>query len=175
MQRRRFLSSLPALALMAGGAAAQSGAEARGPAQGGGAPEEVLGKGFSPEVFGWLGLDEGLALARETGKPVFLLVKTDWCPHCRNYRAAFADPRNAAFAGDYVFVMLDRDHEGDLSARLAPDGDYIPRTMILTGRGVNRPDLAPRWFFPRYFVQDPYADNLQDYFLWLDEKRRAAG
>lgn len=129
---------------------------------------EPLATAFNDAAFDWYPFEAGLARAEAEGKLVLALVKTDWCPYCRAYQAAFADPRVIAHAGDFVFVMLDRDHEAALTATVAPDGDYVPRTMILTAGGKVIDRLAPYAFGRgRYAIQPPYADELSGYLGWV--------
>jgi thiol-disulfide isomerase/thioredoxin len=127
-----------------------------------------LATDFNDAAFDWYGHEEGLAKAEAEGKRVFLLVKTDWCPHCKTYREAFQHPRVTARAGDYVFVMLDRDVDEAITSTIAPDGDYVPRTMILSAEGKVVENLAPHWVGAyRYFVYRPYPDELASFLDWV--------
>jgi thiol-disulfide isomerase/thioredoxin len=129
---------------------------------------EPLETRFNDAALDWYPLDVGLAKAAAEGKLVLALVKTDWCPHCRAHQAAFTDERVVAHAGDFVFVLLDRDHEAELTAQVAPDGDYVPRTMILTDDRKVIERLAPFGSGPaRFSIPPPYADELAGYLGWV--------
>ena len=108
--------------------------------------------GFNDAQIEWRDIEAGLAEARRTGKPVFLLVHATWCPTCRKYRSVFSDPEIVALSKDFVFVLVDRDKEAAASAAYAPDGEYIPRSMMLTSEGVLRPELNAGRQDYRFFV-----------------------
>lgn len=129
---------------------------------------EPLATNFNDDAFDWYSHAEGTQRARAEGKLVLALVKTDWCPHCKAYQEAFLDPRVIARAEDFVFVIMDRDREEALTAAIAPDGNYIPRTMILSPDGAVLERLAPRWLGPaRFAVRPPYPDALARYLDWV--------
>jgi protein-disulfide reductase (glutathione) len=83
----------------------------------------------------WMGYKEGLAAAKTGKKPVCLIFYTTWCPHCTNYAKVFDDPRVVEKAKSFVMIRLDKDQNKDISARYAPDGEYIPRTYFLSADG----------------------------------------
>lgn len=93
------------------------------------------GHGFNEEEIRWWNFEEGRAEAIRQNKRIFMLVHTDWCPACRAYRKQFFDPNVVALSKNFVFVIVDGDAERDVSLRFAPDGTYIPRSMILTPNG----------------------------------------
>jgi hypothetical protein len=69
----------------------------------------------------------------------------------------FHDPRVVAAAEDFVMVRVDRDRAPALSARHAPDGEYIPRTYFLSPDGEHDPSIhAPRDQYLYFFDEhDP--------------------
>ena len=106
---------------------------------------------FNDEGIAWQTFEDGLAEARRSGKPIFLLVHATWCPVCRVYRAQFFDKQVEEMARRMVFVIVDGDLEPDLSDRYALDGTYIPRSMILDPEGrpveaISGPDPEYRYF-----------------------------
>ena len=97
---------------------------------------------------GWKSYEDGLALAKKERKPICLVFFTEWCPHCRNYSAVFHDPKVVEKSKQFVMIRLDRDKNGEISKKYAPDGEYIPRTYFLTPDGTLDPEIhAPR---PQY-------------------------
>ena len=58
-------------------------------------------------------------------------------------------------------IRLDQDKNKDVSAKYAPDGGYIPRTMFLSADGVVDPDVhAPRDSY-KYFYDEKNPDSVQ--------------
>ncbi len=93
----------------------------------------------------WKGYEEGLAAAKESNKPVCLIFYTEWCPHCKHYSQVFHDPKVVEQAKDFVMIRLNKDHNGEISKKYTPDGEYIPRTYFLSSAGVLDASIhAPR-------------------------------
>ena len=100
------------------------------------APAPATAEDWNDAQIKWMGFDEGLAAAKAEHKPVCLVFFTEWCPHCKNYRKVFSDARVVEKAKQFVMIHLDKDKNAAVSAKFAPDGEYIPRTMFLTSGGV---------------------------------------
>ncbi len=107
----------------------------------------------------WRPYTEGLAEAKKDGKPICLVVFTEWCPHCKNYSSVFHDAKLVEMAKRFVMIRLDQDQNKDLLAGFGPDGQYIPRTLFLSSAGKLDEDLrAPRELY-RYFYDESKADG----------------
>lgn len=111
--------------------------------------------GFNDEGIVWHDLEDGLSLARAEEKPVYLLVHATWCPTCRQFQKVFFAPSIEALSKEVVFVLVDRDKSPRTSLAYAPDGNYIPRSMILTAAGELREELTSgnpdyRYFLPAF-------------------------
>lgn len=108
----------------------------------------------------WMGFDEGLAAAKAEKKPVCLVFFTQWCPHCKAYRKVFSDPRVVDKARAFVMIRLDKDQNGPISARFAPDGEYIPRTLFLSSDGQLDDSIhAPRPQY-KYFYDERNPESV---------------
>ena len=107
----------------------------------------------------WRPYADGVAEAKAAGKPVCLVFYTDWCPHCTNYSRVFHDPRVVERAKTFVMIRLNKDQNAEISAKYAPDGEYIPRTYFLTSDGTLRPEITEQRPTYKYFyrVDDPGA------------------
>ncbi len=105
------------------------------------APNAWAGGDWNDDGIQWRSHDEGLAEAKQEGKPICLVVYTEWCPHCQNYSRVFHDGDVEKMAERFVMIRLDQDQKKTLSSRYAPDGAYIPRTMFLDSKGVIDPDI----------------------------------
>jgi tetratricopeptide (TPR) repeat protein len=107
---------------------------------------------WNDAAIAWRDYEAGLTEARAAKKPVLLVFFTEWCPHCRNYQRVFHDPRVVAAAKDFVMIRVDRDRSPELSARYAPDGEYIPRTYFLSSDGkIDESIHAPRDQYVYFF------------------------
>jgi len=91
----------------------------------------------------WHTWSEGLVLARQQTKPIFLLVYADWCPHCRALGPVFADPEIDRLAKHFVMVRQNHDDE---PAWLQPYnqkyGGYVPRIFFFDSNGKLREDIT---------------------------------
>lgn len=111
--------------------------------------------GWNDGAIAWRSWAEGKTEAAQTKKPICLVFFTTWCPHCTNYAKVFHEPRVVAAAKDFVMIRVDRDLDEELSARYAPDGQYIPRTYFLRSNGElakehRAGDGEYQWFFDEH-------------------------
>jgi len=120
----------------------------------------------------WYDLKHGLMVAKHSGKPIFMVIHTTWCPHCKTYSKAFFNRRVEKLAKKFVFVLVDQDRSKSIARYYAPDGQYIPRTMILTPDGELDASMKASRRAPAYFIdpESPYA--LQSYLQAAIRKYR---
>ncbi len=80
-------------------------------------------------------LDEGIALAKEQNKLVFLYINAEWCGYCRLLEKEFSESEEFQRIIDehYVQVILDFDKNPDLVRRFNLKGP--PAMIILDGNG----------------------------------------
>jgi thiol-disulfide isomerase/thioredoxin len=110
---------------------------------------------------GWQPYAAGLEKAKAEKKPVCLVFFTEWCPHCTNYAKVFHDPKVVEKSKRFVMVRLDKDQNAELSAKYAPDGQYIPRTFFLSSAGELDASLsAPREKFKYFYDENDPASIL---------------
>ena len=53
------------------------------------AQENALARGFGDEIQ-WHSWSDGLAAAKESGRPIMLLLHKSWCGACKNLKPQFA-------------------------------------------------------------------------------------
>jgi protein-disulfide reductase (glutathione) len=92
------------------------------------------------DAIAWRALDEGLAEAKNLGRPLMLLVHASWCGKCKALKPSFADDDLAALSEQFVMVNVDQDHV-PRSTEFAPDGTYVPRIVFLDPQS-GRPDSS---------------------------------
>ena len=119
----------------------------------------------------WKSWEEGSKLARAQNKPIFLLVYADWCPHCRNLKAVFADAEVQKLAEGMVMIRQDADDDGAtwLSAKVGSYGTYVPRIFFLAPDGSVRPEITSQ--NPKY----PYFYTPEGIAMLKASMRKAAG
>lgn len=120
-------------------------------------PAAFAGGDWNDGGIAWQPFDKGVAAAKEAKKPILLVFYTDWCPHCTNYSKVFHDEKVVAKSKDFVMIRLNKDQNKELSAKYAPDGEYIPRTYFLAPDGTLDADLNAGRPQYKYFydVVDP--------------------
>jgi protein-disulfide reductase (glutathione) len=101
----------------------------------------------------WRGLDEGLREAKQSGRPLMMVVHTSWCGNCQKLKRTFnSDPNLERLSEGFVMVHVDQDAHPEATL-YGPDGQYIPRVMFLDEHGnvdqrLQNPNRPSRY---RYF------------------------
>jgi protein-disulfide reductase (glutathione) len=118
------------------------------------ATSAVAGGDWNDAGIAWRPYEEGLAAAKAEKKPVALVFYTDWCPHCTNYARVFHDPRIVEKSKSFVMIRLNKDQNAPISAKYAPDGEYIPRTFFLASDGTLKPEITEKRASYKYFYDE---------------------
>lgn len=125
------------------------------------APAAAASEGWNAAQIDWQPYAQGLERAKAEGKPVCLVLYTDWCPHCQNYSRVFDDPRVVERSRSFVMMRFNADQEREIANRYAPDGGYVPRTFFLAPDGALQADVrAPRPKFMYFYDEDDPASLL---------------
>jgi protein-disulfide reductase (glutathione) len=116
----------------------------------------------------------GMRDAAKSGKPIVLVFYTDWCPHCHNYSRVFHDPRLVEASRYFVMIRVERDSNLDISREYDLDGDYIPRTLLLTYEGEVLSDLDAGRSDYRYFLDEYEPEQLLELMRRARERIRTS-
>jgi len=87
-------------------------------------------------------IDEALASARQTGKPVMIDFMATWCPPCHAMEdSTFSDSTVIAKAASFVTVRIDVDKQQDVAVAYGSnarkyDGIGIPNILFLDREGT---------------------------------------
>jgi len=98
----------------------------------------------------WHPLEEGLELAKESNKPLMLIIHKSWCGACKALKPKFEESKEIAELSK-KFVMVntldDEEPEGDA---YTPDGGYIPRLLFFEPNGELLSDIVNEGGNPKY-------------------------
>jgi FKBP-type peptidyl-prolyl cis-trans isomerase 2 len=79
--------------------------------------------------------DDGLAVAKKEGKPLFLLLYADWCHWCQKTQSdTLTDPRIERLKDKFVWMRLNSDKEKKYKQEFGQDG--FPMMVILRPDGT---------------------------------------
>ncbi|XP_065197371.1 thioredoxin domain-containing protein 12-like [Sycon ciliatum] len=103
------------------------------------ASEASLARGFGDHL-DWKTQADGLAEAKESGKPIMMLIHKSWCSACNALKKEFQNPNDDIdkLSKHFVLVNLEDDEE-PREEKYGPDGKYIPRILFLHSDG--EPDV----------------------------------
>jgi protein-disulfide reductase (glutathione) len=107
---------------------------------------------WNADDIAWMSYESGLAAAAARDVPAIVVVKTGWCPRCRQYADSFSDPDVVDASEDFVMILADQDHVPAVERDLSPDGSYVPRTHFLSPDGVRDDSLNSGRTDYRHFV-----------------------
>jgi len=102
----------------------------------------------------WWHNEDGMDYAWREGKPVIIIVYTDWCPTCKKYGQVFQDERVVTESNKFIMVRINSDTNKELSLKYAFDGTYIPRTIALYPGGSVMHEIYPRKNYKYYIGTD---------------------
>lgn len=95
--------------------------------------------GFGTNIT-WRSLDDGLAEAERSGRPLMLVVHTSWCSRCKALKPQFSQPDVTRLSERFVMVNIDQDDD-ERVMKYGPDGTYIPRVMFFDPNGELDPSI----------------------------------
>jgi len=107
----------------------------------------------------WYGYEQGLELARKSERPAMLIFYADWCPTCHAYQQIFADGEVLELSKRFVMIRVNVEQRPRLSGRFGDQGEWVPRTYLLTpnGRVMNDVEIATRGYVSFLGADDPTA------------------
>ncbi len=103
----------------------------------------------------WYTHDEGIELAEEEQKPAIVIIYADWCPTCKSYAEIFARDDIVEASSDFVMIRANQDDYPEVSAAYGFDGEYIPRTIVVSSEGEVMHDLYAQKKYKYYIGTKP--------------------
>ncbi len=105
----------------------------------------------------WSTKTSALSRMKSAGKPGLVVIKGEWCPHCRKYAQLFSDPEVAKLTTNFELILLESDSKE--AAQWRKTGTYVPRTLFLNPQGQLDPSFAgPNPRFPYFFSANDKAE-----------------
>ncbi|CAB4005826.1 Thioredoxin domain-containing 12, partial [Paramuricea clavata] len=104
----------------------------------------------------WVSYKEGVALSKQSNKPMMLIIHKTWCSACKALKKKVAG--STKFAGmSKNFVMVNSEDDEDPDDELFEiDGSYVPRTFFIDPSGETMVDI--------YNSESMYKKN--KYYYW---------
>jgi thioredoxin-related protein len=110
----------------------------------------------------WHGYKEGLSIAKNDGKKIFLYFHAPWCKYCKQMdRTTFANKEVAAYLNDHfvpVIVDTDKDRETtkDYKVRGLPTNLFLTaesNIIVLPMQGTRKVKQIPGYIPPEMFLK----------------------
>ena len=90
----------------------------------------------------WTEWAEARFESAESGKPICLVLYTDWCPRCRDLMPVFEDDRVVKAAKDLVMVKQNQDNRPDWLQQYSDTGGYVPRILFFGADGELQAEIT---------------------------------
>jgi protein-disulfide reductase (glutathione) len=104
------------------------------------AASKSIGRGFG-EQYIWFGLEEGLEAAKNSNKPLMLIIHKTWCGACKALKPQFAASKEIEDLSSHFVMVNVEDDEEPKDEQYSPDGGYVPRILFIEPTGKVRTDF----------------------------------
>jgi len=106
-----------------------------------------------PTSIDWTDYESGLAAAKKTNQPIFLIIYADWCPRCRTLAPALADPELVELSKSFVMIKQDQEAKPAWLEAYSSFGAYVPRIFFLKPDGAVREEInSGHLRYPHFFA-----------------------
>nr|XP_033786849.1 anterior gradient protein 3 [Geotrypetes seraphini] len=121
---------------------------------------ETLSRGWGDEIPWMQTYEEGLFHAQQTNKPLMVIHYLETCEYCQALKKVFSEHAEIQEMAQNDFIMLNIRHE-TTDKNLYPDGQYVPRIMMVDPSLTVRDDLTGKYSNRRYTYQPEDIDLLK--------------
>jgi thiol-disulfide isomerase/thioredoxin len=99
---------------------------------------------------------ENIELSKKENKPVFIMIKADWCHACRMYEEITLNTAEIAsfLNGNFIPILVDFDREGEIASKYSVLGP--PTTIILLANGEKVISI------PGFIAKDKLLESLEN-------------
>ena len=99
----------------------------------------------------WHTWSNGVSLAKETGRPLMVVLHKSWCPACKSLKPKFvASDAIAKLSTSFVMVNAKEGEEPMDQPMFDIDGKYIPRIIFLDNEANVLPEIVNDSGNPQY-------------------------
>ena len=106
--------------------------------------------GFGDQI-SWKSWPEAKAIAKQTGKPIMVILHKESCPACRSFKPVFASSEEILNTSDqFVMVNARFGQEPSEESDLNVDGKYVPRIIFLDSSLNVLKDVINKGGNPKY-------------------------
>ena len=122
----------------------------------------ILSNGFGDEIE-WKPWSEALDLAKETEKPIMVLLHKTSCPACKSFKPVFAKSKEILdLSSKFVMVNAKFGQDPSNEPKLAIDGKYVPRIIFMNSNGDVLKEVINKKGNPKYKYFHQTAQTVVD-------------
>ena len=122
----------------------------------------VLSNGFGDDIE-WKPWSEALDLAKETEKPILVLLHKTSCPACKSFKPVFAKSKEILeLSSKFVMVNAKFGQDPSNEPKLAIDGKYVPRIIFMNSQGDVLEEVINKRGNPKYKYFHQTAQTVVD-------------
>ena len=109
----------------------------------------------------WRSWTEGKSIAKETGKPLMVVLHKSWCPACKSLKPKFAASKSIEkLSSQFVMVNAKEGEQPMDEPRFNIDGQYIPRIIFLDSNENVLADVINEDGNPQYKYYHMNAESI---------------
>ncbi|KAI7798551.1 anterior gradient protein 2 homolog [Triplophysa rosa] len=127
---------------------------------------QTLSRGWGDQLIWAQTYEEALFWSRSRNKPLMVIFHLEDCPHSLAMKKAFAEDKEIQKLADEEFIVLNLMYE-TTDKHLSPDGQYVPRIILVDPSMTVRADITGR------YSNRMYAYEPNDIKLLLSNMQRA--
>ena len=122
----------------------------------------VLSNGFGDDIE-WKPWSEALELAKETEKPILVLLHKTSCPACKSFKTVFAKSKEILeLSSKFIMVNAKFGQDPSNEPKLAIDGKYVPRIIFMNSQGDVLEEVINKKGNPKYKYFHQTAQTVVD-------------
>lgn len=109
----------------------------------------------------WQTWSKGLTLAKETRKPVMVILHKSWCPACKSLKPKFEASKDIEkLSSQFVMINAKEGEEPIDEPKFNVDGTYIPRVIFLDSEANVLSDVINESGNPQYKYYHMNAESI---------------